>query len=192
MKITRYHYQESDDLHFYMTQVTADNYEAWKEYAEEKSKKSLKKGLSVAQENIEIGLKAFTPSLEYYGHEGTEVYVVYAANTELSDPTIPSRPESIEMFVSSMTSKGAPFMSNTGITRAQAYEGIKHSELSMKLHGFAAKIMHMIHPDIHYMINAPVPKMLEIAVNSYANPFDKNAVYIMVKDWWPERFKKVS
>lgn len=178
-----YHYESASDLHFYMTKVTDDNVENWDKYAAQEDDLSdnfryNSSSCGLAKSKAGVGICAFHNSLKYYDHFETETWVAYAANKNIENPSQPTS-GAIEMFVTSSTSEHAVFMTNSGIARAPSYDGNTHSQLSMKVHGFAAKIMLKMHENLAYMINSPANTMLKIAVNSFKTKFgDSSSLYL--------------
>jgi hypothetical protein len=130
------------------------------------------------------GLEPFRISVEDFGfniedepgHGGEEIWVVYASSSDVNGPA--SSPDDIEMFMSVLTTEGAPIVVDVGIQRSFGYllqllvanpsgdGGIKpkrkHDRLAVELHSMAAKVMLLREPKKLYMITKPVPKMREI------------------------------
>jgi len=150
-----YHLKAQEDLHFYMVRVDQNNHGNWYDWAQ---------NYNLAQPNA--GVVGFMPSLACYNNNKTEIYVSYAANKELKNPTIPSEP--IEMVVTMATSENAGFSSHMGIFRVPGYSGPEHKALSMTLHSFTAKATLLDHPGYEYMITNPVAGMREILLKEAA------------------------
>lgn len=102
-----------------------------------------------------------------------QVWVAYILNVEPSARFNIKDIKHVEMAVTVLTDDSAPFVLHMGITRgianikAHIYEGLPiHTGLSVRLHGFAAEIMGMIHGEHkRYLISTPLKNMRQILEN---------------------------
>lgn len=160
-----YHLAQEPDLHFYMVKVTGKNADMWYKYVKNEG--------SILPMNRQAGIKGFIPSLHYHDQDLTETYVAFVSNSTCSDYNIIDK-ESIEMFVTMMTSENAHFTSHIGISRSESYQGQFHKNLAVQLHSFIAKATLMLHGNKEYMITVPAANMREILIKSFADN-DKNS-----------------
>lgn len=151
--------------YFNLTKV--NHYEVfsfWSDVAKGKNHRDPKTGL---------GASAFAQALDYYG--SNDVWVAYVSNREKS-----THRHQIEMCVTITIGDlfvggekvEQSFASNMGIFRNLDYTGSKHRQISMELHGFAAKAMSEIYKNMKFMINFPLDNMLKI-MESKAKDKDK-------------------
>ncbi|WP_341761539.1 hypothetical protein [Candidatus Tisiphia endosymbiont of Thecophora atra] len=169
-----YHLQQ-EYLHFYMVKVTEKNCDMWNEYAVNQRQNS--KNYYTTHTGIQkadIGITGFLPSLRYHDQYLTETYVAFVANKIWQDHNKIDQ-ESIEMFVSMMTSKNAHFTGHVGIARAASYNGEFHKNLSTNLHSFIAKATLEHHLDKEYMITVPASHMRTILIKSFE---DNSKIFI--------------
>lgn len=117
------------------------------------------------------------PSLHYHDQDLTETYVAFVANKIWQDHNNIDQ-ESIEMFVSMMTSKNAHFTGHVGIARAASYKGEFHKNLSTNLHSFIAKATLEHHPDKEYMITVPASHMRTILIKSFEDHGKNSKIFI--------------
>lgn len=168
-----YHLHEEDSLHFYMVRVNAGNVQLWSNYLNfQDTSENHAVAESIAVKKAGIGIRAARTCLKYYDSDNAEVWVGFAADKICNPNRID--PDNIEMFVTMTTSEHAPFTMHMGIARAPSYKGIKHPELSMKLHSFIAQATLENPSDKYYMITRPVSIMRNIFVDACkdsTNPF---------------------
>lgn len=143
--------QGREGLHFYMIKVNESNVDFWQKF-------------STAQEN-NYGWIGFKPSYDIgLRYTDTESWVSFATNKELQNPDLPTKQDqqAIEMVVTMLTSKNAPFITDMGISTSSLFTGTRHEKLSMPLHGFTAKATMQDHHGKYYMITAPTQNMAKI------------------------------
>ena len=112
-----------------------------------------KKVAEKTKQDTGLATSAFLEALEY-SHE-KDVYVAYISSTALS-----TRTAQIEMAMTVTASD--PISSHMGIFRNLHYTATKHSNISMKLHGYAAKAVSELYKGIKFMVNFPMNNMLSI------------------------------
>lgn len=115
----------------------------------------------------------------YFKENGNtnEVWVVYVYSHK--EPPLEGLKENlfnhIEVAFTVLTSKDSPFTSHMGIHRSFRYllnnrddkeQFPIHGRISVPLHAFAGKIMHIRYPDKLYMITVPMPVMRNMLLNA--------------------------
>ena len=119
------------------------------------------------------GIYSLRTSLEEF-YKDNELWIGCACIKDIKDPADLEESD-IEMLVSVMTHPDAPIVEHMGISKSFRYllnayyareEYPLHTDLSMSLHSFAAKIMNIRYDNKIYMITAPVPAMRNIMINS--------------------------
>ena len=136
--------------------------------------KLVDKTRSDSENGIGAGLNAFTESLSIfkaYNYQ-PELWIAYALSGEkipLDQPITKELFPHIEMVLTVLTSRKAPFTVHMGIARTVYHEVAvfkgelrNHAHLSIALHGFAAKVIQKEHPLKFWMITSPVEKMAKI------------------------------
>ena len=162
-----YSVKEREKLYFNITRLTAHNRRAWGEFAGEND-----------YERSHTGALAFYPALPYHSHPHTEVWIAFISNKPATNPDIVDK-RSTEMFMTVTTSEHSPFTSHIGITRALTFpKSLQHSNVSMKLHAFAAQFMLKQHPEKHYMINAPAEIMRVIMIAEFEKYGHSDKIFI--------------
>lgn len=114
------------------------------------------------------GVNGFLHSLSF--NSKTHVWVAYISNNKpkykwLSNDEF----KDVEMLVSVLSSEQALFSMHMGIFRSLLYSGTKHSNISMKLHAFAAmQIANDQNFEVpkKYMITSPLDSMFKIMQKS--------------------------
>lgn len=145
---------------FYNFHYIGRNNQWWKDFATMQKTQS--------RDHVVGGILGFLHSIPNTNH--SHIWVAYISNTkpkELSplDEEIPT----IEMVVSVTTSELSCFSMHMGIFRSKLYEGEKHPNISMKLHGFAAQQLANKPFDIPktYMVTTPLDHMRGIMQNAF-------------------------
>lgn len=106
--------------------------------------------------------------MEYHDWKQTNVWVGFATDQPwINKDNLPI--ESIEIFVSMLTSLDSCFTGHMGIGRSLTYNGEKHKNISMKLHSFVALASLKIYPDKVYMLTVAASRMREIMVKNFIN-----------------------
>ena len=116
--------------------------------------------------NYEIiggGVNGFIQSLK---NRNAYKFIAYMSNedhTKESTITV-NNFKDIEMLVTVCTTENCPFVMHMGIFRPSTYEGVKHPNMSMILHGFAASriLAETFATHKKYMITAPLESMRKI------------------------------
>ena len=143
----------NERLGIYFNLVKLDEEEIIQFWYDLAHKQRTKKVTEKTKQDTGLATAAFLEALEY-SHE-RDVYVAYISSTTLS-----TRTAQIEMAMTVTASD--PISSHMGIFRNLHYTATKHSHISMKLHGYAAKAISELYKGIKFMVNFPMANMLSI------------------------------
>lgn len=184
--------KQEDDLFFVMERFGETNGDFWIKFLSKENKlaaRSFKKCSDKTLQNLVTGTTGSVESLKTHllvrdciPHE---LWILYASVKSVSDGT-PFSSDNIEMTCTVSTTPDAPFVNHMGIARTMRFAAYEidtirtHSNISMNLHSFGAKVMKIRYPEKIYMITTPMPIMEEIFIKSLG----KERVYIgFDADW---------
>lgn len=115
------------------------------------------------------GLVAFEEALKNYGSTEKNPYyslhICFASPTSLDDTGQWPRFSEIEMVLAVFSKPGCPITTHLGITRGANFYGsdkLRHGNISMHLHSFAADTSLRRNPDVKFMVTRPSSMMREI------------------------------
>ncbi len=168
-----YHLEQEPGLHYYMTKITEKNSHSWREFISEQQLVD-----SATGRKFYGGLVAFIPSLNFFDWSKTNVWVGFISNQVLSHPDEINK-ESIEMFVTMLTSENSFFTSHSGISRCLTYNGHIHKNISTSLHSFIGSVTQKHYLDQKkYMITCPIIEMTEILIKSFEERNLSSSIYV--------------
>ena len=161
-----YHVEILKDLHFYFCEVNHEQRSAWVKFGDldipnnssYNDTKYTSRSKTFYTQGAD-GMKNLISSLDAREISYTS-YIAYFSNTISDTPEIP-KIHSVEMSLMVFTSDNCPLVVHMGIFRSPTYTGDIHKNISMMLHGQAAKTMISINSSKLYMISAPIDTMRE-------------------------------
>lgn len=149
------------------------------------------------------GITSFETSVNNY-YSNNQLWIAYTSTKDIETAGDITRDE-IEMAVTVLTDKDSPMVTHIGIGRSyhyllQAAEAIRegkqgfklHSNLSMFLHSFAARVIRMTDPEKLYMITAPVPAMRDIMLKVLPHNAYVGSTYHTARDLHRSRPKSAE
>lgn len=126
---------------------------------------------------LNSGMYSFESSVNNHSLDN-QLWIAYTSTKDIEKAEDITRDE-IEMAVTVLTDKDSPMVTHMGIGRSYHYllgaaealrkgkDGFKlHSNLSMFLHSFAARVIRMTDPEKLYMITSPIPAMRHIMLKA--------------------------
>lgn len=157
-------YMKVGDVYFHMARLVGSRIDRWRDFTIDQQRLATSySGADLSGTFADKGFKAFLSVLLYATR--ADVWVAYAANQPVVDLDESNR-SSVEMFVSVITSRSARFTGHMGIGRTLNYLGVRHPNLSQRLHGFAARISLMMGPSKFLMLTVPASRMREILLKA--------------------------
>jgi hypothetical protein len=186
------YYTQENDIYYVMERIDgiADRLFFWKKFIQDEEyfyypqyrldylngKIPKEKGFlkfSHRDQILTSGIVSFGVSLRYDKYN--ELWIAYVCTK--SPDSLDISATDIEMVVTVLTTDNSPMVMHIGILRTFGYmltasqnREIKlHSNLSIKLHSFAASVTLYRYPNKLYMITAPVPVMRLFLIDAFPN-----------------------
>ena len=125
------------------------------------------------------------------------MWVGFISDKVLSHPDEINK-ESIEMFVTMLTSENSSFTSHSGISRCLTYKGPIHKNISTSLHSFIGNVTQKHYLDQKkYMITCPIIQMTEFLIKSFEERNLSSSIYVGFEEInalgpWSKSYEKSS